>query len=208
VQRRKPVRVDMRYVITAWATEPEDEHRLLSRTLMALLRSPVLPADILPEAIREQPAPIQLVAAQADDFPNASDLWSALDNEVRPSIICVATMALDAYQPFTTPLVRTRELRVAQVAQPELQRLEGTGGATAAPDVFWTIGGIVQTDQPLEKVHLTFVERGQDLVLGTGGRFTLGPVPAGRYSLQVVVDGRPARRYEITVPAADYVLDV
>src|SRR5512137_1156548 len=33
-QRRKPVRVDLHYIITAWATEPEDEHRLLGRTLM------------------------------------------------------------------------------------------------------------------------------------------------------------------------------
>src|SRR5512146_557361 len=36
IQRRKPFRADMHYLITAWATEPEDEHRLLARAFMAL----------------------------------------------------------------------------------------------------------------------------------------------------------------------------
>src|SRR5512143_3270066 len=31
IQRRRPVRLDANYIITAWATEPEDEHRLLGR---------------------------------------------------------------------------------------------------------------------------------------------------------------------------------
>ena len=34
-KRRRPVRVDLQYIVTVWATEPEDEHRLMSRTLMA-----------------------------------------------------------------------------------------------------------------------------------------------------------------------------
>src|SRR5262245_35297622 len=37
-KRRREVRVDLRYMITAWATEAEDEHRLLTRTLLALFR--------------------------------------------------------------------------------------------------------------------------------------------------------------------------
>ena len=45
-QRRKPVRADLHYVITAWANEAEDEHRLLSRALMALFRFPHLPPEL------------------------------------------------------------------------------------------------------------------------------------------------------------------
>src|SRR5262245_3184174 len=50
-QRRKPVRMDLRYMITTWAAEPEDEHRLLTRILMALFRHPHLPAEVLPESL-------------------------------------------------------------------------------------------------------------------------------------------------------------
>src|SRR3990172_3170765 len=38
IRRLNPVRLDCHYLITAWAAEPEDEHRLLARTLMALFR--------------------------------------------------------------------------------------------------------------------------------------------------------------------------
>lgn len=36
VQRRKPIRLDLYYMITAWAADAEDEHRLLARAVMAL----------------------------------------------------------------------------------------------------------------------------------------------------------------------------
>src|SRR5436309_13183071 len=36
VQRRHPIRIDLHYMTTAWATEPDDEHRLLARAIMVL----------------------------------------------------------------------------------------------------------------------------------------------------------------------------
>ena len=40
VQRRPPHRIALHYLVTAWATAPEDEHRMLARALLALLRYP------------------------------------------------------------------------------------------------------------------------------------------------------------------------
>jgi hypothetical protein len=155
-QRRRPFRTDLHYVITAWVKEPEDEHRLLSRTLMALFRVPEIPQDLLPPALQGQPAPIPLKVAQYDTGTNLSDLWSAMDNELRPAIVCVVTVAVNPYEAVPGPLVRTRELRVGQAGKPGLERI-GEGIAANQPDTYWTIGGTVYTEHPLEKLHLSLV---------------------------------------------------
>ena len=138
-QRRQAVRLDLRYFITAWATEPEDEHRLLARTLAALFLYPTLPDDLLPEGLLGQPAPIQLLVAQEANLAAPSDLWGVMDNELRPAIVCVVTMGLNPYQPVHTPLVRTRELPRGPFRPPV-----GTGAVASGParyllDDWWPV---------------------------------------------------------------------
>jgi hypothetical protein len=206
IQRRKPVRLDLHYMITAWASEPEDEHRLLSRTLMAFFRHAHLPEDLLSESFQGQPVPIPVMAAQQEELQNPADVWSALDNEMRPAIVCVLTLALNPYHPLTTSLVRTRELRIGPSPVPLWQQLErGT-----APDLFWTIGGTLHSAKPLDMagVRLTLVEQGQAVTVQPDGRFTIGNLKAGDYTLEVAVDGGQPRRYKITVPSPDYDLEV
>ena len=207
VQRRRPFRVDLSYLITAWATEPEDEHRLLARTLMALFRVPEMPADLLSESLQDQPAPITFKVAQSDTVQNLTDFWSSIDNELRPAIVCVVTMALNPYELITGPLVRTRELRFGQVQDPALAQ---TLIKSAGVDTFWTIGGTLRSQLPLDidKVRLTLVERGLEVDVKPEGRFSIGNLEAGDYTLEcVTADGAP-RRYKIKVPAPDYELEV
>jgi hypothetical protein len=203
-QRRTPVRVDLHYMITAWANEPDDEHNLLARTLMALFRQPHLPQDLLPESLQDQPRPIPLQVAQVDEFRNPPDVWNALDNEIRPSVVLTVTLAIDPYAPLTTTLVRTREVRFGQTLKPEeLQELvEGT------EDVFWSIGGTIHTDRPLEELRLTLVERGLDVPILEEGQFAIPRLRAGDYTLDVAANGRSLKRSKITVPAPDYELEV
>ncbi len=202
VQRRTPVRMDLSYMITAWAKDPEDEHRLLARVLMSLLRYPTLPNDLLPETLRDQAVPIPLLVAQGEALESVAEVWSALDNEMRPSITLTATMAIDPYLVITTPLVRTRELRVVHKAG--LVPLPEAVG----PDVFWSVGGRLQTERPLEAISLTLVERGLEVPLQEEGRFTIGRLEAGEYTLAVRIGGREAKQYRIVVPAPDYVLEL
>jgi hypothetical protein len=206
IQRRKPVRLDLHYMITAWASEPEDEHRLLSRTLMAFFRHAHLPEDLLPESFQGQPVPIPVMAAQQEELQNPADVWSALDNEMRPAVVCVVTLAINPYHPLTTSLVRTRELRIGPSPVPLWQQLE----RQTAPDLFWTIGGTLRSDKPLDVagVRLTLVEQGQAVAVQPEGRFTIGNLKAGDYTLEVAVDGGQPRRYKITVPSPDYDLEV
>jgi hypothetical protein len=205
-KRRKPARVDLHYMITAWAAEAEDEHRLLSRTLMALFRYPHLPEELLPESFQGQPVPVPIMVAQYDELRTPTDVWNVLDNEMRPALACIVTLAIDPYLPIVTPLVRTRELRIGPSRVPLLQELDQRTG----PDLFWTIGGTLRSKQPLdlEGVCLTLVERGLEVPLQPEGRFAIGHLEAGEYTLEISGTGEPPRRYSITVPAADYDLEV
>lgn len=203
-QRRKPFRVDLHYMITAWAAEPEDEHRLLTRTLMALFRLPNLPDDLLPESLKTQPVPVPVMVAQEEEIRNPAEVWSALDNELRPTIGCMVTLALNPYQPLTTPLVRTRELRIGQSGYPEDHELT----SPASADLFWTIGGTVRSEKPLDKVQLTLVEQGLNIPLQPEGRFMVGNLKAGDYTLEISAEGQKPRQHKITVPAPDYDLTI
>lgn len=204
IQRRTPTRVDLHYMVTAWANDPEDEHNLLARTLMVLFREPHLPKDLLPESLQDQPVPIALQVAQEGTLTNPADVWSAMDNEFRPAIVLTVTLTVDPYQPLVTPVVRSRDLRFGQSRQPAQERLI----EEAEPEVFWTIGGSIQTDKPLQELSLTLVERGQAVPLQEEGRFAIGRLKAGDYTLEITIKGGKPKRHKISVPAPDYDLKV
>ncbi len=207
VQRRRPFRADLHYLLTTWATEPEDEHRLMARALMALFRVPEIPVELLPESLHDQPAPITLKVAQYDDTQNLTDLWSALDNELRPALTCMVTVALNPYQAVTGPLVRTREIRFGQIAEPaSAQRLLQSAGA----DAYWTIGGTLRSPQPIDpaQARLVLVERNVEIEIKPEGRFSIGNLEAGDYTLEFTAEGGAPRRYPIKVPAPDYEFNV
>lgn len=226
IQRRQPIRLDVHYMTTAWAADPGDEHRLLTRALLMFLRLPSLPDNLLPESLQNQPRPIPIEVAQPDALRNAPDIWSVLDNEMRPAIAFTVTLSLDPYLPVTEPLVRTRELRVGQTVVPTWPSLwTAMEGRTieeepselllpqllderAGRDEFWTIGGNLRSDRPFEDLGLTLVERGLYVPILSGGRFTIGNLRAGQYTLEVSVKGQEPRRYQIAVPAPDYDLEV
>ncbi|MCL6429564.1 MAG: DUF4255 domain-containing protein [Anaerolineae bacterium] len=204
-RRRTPVRMDLHYMITAWAAEPEDEHRLLTRTLMALFRNAILPDDLLSESLRDQPVPIPIRVADPEFLRNPADLWNVLDNELRPAISCVVTLALNPYQELVGPLVRTRELRFGQaVGLPLRESLAEPAKAQA----LWAVGGRVQGAGPFEGMSLTLVERGLRVPVQPDGRFTIGNLEAGAYTLELFVEGRKPRQQRITVPSTSYDIEV
>jgi hypothetical protein len=86
---------------------------------------------------------------------------------------------------------------------PALQQLD----AGLEPDRFWTIGGTLRGLGD-RSPRLTLVEKGLEVSLQPEGRFVIGRLQAGQYTLEVIVDSQPARRYPITVPAPDYDLEL
>lgn len=59
-------RAELRYVITAWTSDPSDERALLGATFVALLAHSDVPADYVATALRELPNPTINVARTGD----------------------------------------------------------------------------------------------------------------------------------------------
>jgi hypothetical protein len=202
-QKHKAHRVDLHYALTVWAKEPEDEHRLLAATLLALFRHATLVED-LPESLQDQPAPIALKVAQYDELEKPSDLWNVMDNQQRPVINLVVTLALHPFKPLVGPIVRSRELVIGQALEPAATgRLKAEAGARRT----WTVGGQVRSHAergPLDHLRVVLLPAGQEATLQADGRFVLSCLDAGDYTLEISAAGRAPVRHLITVPAPDY----
>ena len=205
--KRTPFRVDCFYMLTAWASEPDDEHRLLSRCLMALFRHPIIPPDRLTGSLKNQPFDIQARLASHDKLTNPAEVWSALDNEMRPSISYLVTLALDPWSEVTVPLVRTRILRAGQTLAPEkLAQLSADGALPASISIGGTIwdkfpGGTRQKGIPVALKgtgHLTTTD--------DQGRYLLNNLPGGDYTLVAWPDeGKPVeKKVKVPTDQGDY----
>ncbi|MER6069594.1 DUF4255 domain-containing protein [Streptomyces sp. NPDC001817] len=88
VARRTPPRwFELTYLVTAWASRPQDEHRLLSQVLATLVAVDALPERLLTGSLAELGLTVSLEAAGAGpDGPSASDVWSALGGELKASL--------------------------------------------------------------------------------------------------------------------------
>ena len=224
-RRRLPVRLNLHYMVTAWAKQPLDEHRLLTQTLLALFRYPNLPPpkdgqpeeeqnfwqkmkDQWPQILRDQPGPISLSIAQNDGPHKPPDLWSALDNELRPAVDCLITLALNPYQEFTGLLVHSRDLQVGQADAPASgQQLDRAAGQ----DRFWMVAGRVHSDQPPESLKLTLLERGLDVPIRKHAgqcQYVIGNLESGDYTLEVLAEGRKPSQHTIHVPSEAYDIEL
>jgi hypothetical protein len=199
-RKRAPYRVDCYYLITAWAAEPEDEHRLLSRTLMALFRFPVLPEERLVGMMQGQPFEIQTQLAKADRLTNPAEIWSALDNEVRPTIPYIVTVALDPWAEVTEPLVSTLLLRTG-IAPASPRRLPFIPAAQAV-----TLGGTVRDAEgnPQPGIQVALKGTGHLATTDEAGRFLLSLVAPGNYTLLAwPPEGKPRQQEIEVLPGAE-----
>jgi hypothetical protein len=113
-ESRAPVRVDFCYMITAWTTDVADEHQLLGRLLMGLLRFPVVPADVLKGTLISQPLPMRAWLAQPERTPNPCDFWGNVEHRMKASLNFVLTVAL---QPFADGDVELATSTIVKVTQ-------------------------------------------------------------------------------------------
>ncbi|MCS0600117.1 DUF4255 domain-containing protein [Streptomyces sp. LP11] len=88
VARRSPARwFELTYLVTAWASRPQDEHRLLSQVLSCLVSTDTLGPDLLTGSLARLGLIVGLDAGGTGlDAPAASDVWSALGGELKPSL--------------------------------------------------------------------------------------------------------------------------
>jgi hypothetical protein len=117
-------RMDVTYLITAWARKVEDEHQLLWRALGALKHYPLLEPEQCEGMLRYQEHNIPLMVADMSNFQtNLVDLWSVLENQMRLGFVLIATIELDTRLGFDVPLVLEATIRVDQVEEPQRREL-------------------------------------------------------------------------------------
>jgi hypothetical protein len=207
--KRTPYRLDCYYMLTTWANDPETEHRLMSRCLLALFRHPILPAVHLVGSLKNQPFEIQAQLASHDRLTNPAEVWASLDNEMRPSVSYIVTLALDPWKEKEVPVIHTLTLRPGQTTAPQVKEelipeargneMNLIGGTVRAKD-----GG----NSPVAGVNVAVKGTGLFSTTNTHGQFTLGSLPVGEHILVAwPEEDRPVER-KITVPAREGNYDI
>lgn len=109
---RPPVRVECNYLVTAWSNEVEDEHRLLTAAARVFFRHQTLPAYVIAGSLPED-YEIRMMVAQPGAVKDIIDIWSVLDNDLRPSVRVTVTVPLELDVVKESPLVTERRVDLA-----------------------------------------------------------------------------------------------
>jgi hypothetical protein len=101
--RHMPPRyLKLSYLFTAWTQRPEDEHRLLSSLVGALMRYEAMPRELLTGSIAELGLPVPVTVALPPPEDRAfADVWTALGGELKPSLDVVVSAPIEAGRIFT-----------------------------------------------------------------------------------------------------------
>lgn len=194
-RRRPPLRLDLTYLITAWTRAVEDEHRLLWHALRTLMRFTTLPGHLLQGELRGHALPVHTRLAQEGVLKSPGEFWTALENQLKPSLSYVATLAVDHASIPAGPPVFTFATR--------LRSLEIEGGGASGT----RLGGVVHdpSGAALAGVVVQVEGHGAPATTGPDGRFTLRVPGPGPYIL-VARSGETMTRQAVSVPAPEYSL--
>lgn len=143
VARRTPPRwFELTYLVTAWASRPQDEHRLLSQVLACLVATDTLPARLLTGTLADLGLTVGLdTAGTGLDAPAASDVWSALGGELKASLgvrvrAPLAGVSTAVAPPVTEGLVVRSAARSEDGEAAPGRRLRYTETSDPGPDGF------------------------------------------------------------------------
>lgn len=101
---RRPVlpRIELRYLVTAWATAGRDEHQLLGSLVAVLARPQEIDADLLAPGIRHlRPLPSVVLAVR--DPGDRADFWNALGGRYHPGLDLVVKATVDPGMVWEVP---------------------------------------------------------------------------------------------------------
>lgn len=180
--RMPALRVDCRYLVTAWSAETggakvAQEHRLLGLALIWFSRFPLLEEPFLAGLLKTppQPYPVPMAVAQSAEGQSMGHFWSALGIPPRPAFSVALTIAL---QPFDA---------VEELAA--LQHIHLATGSLVDP----RLGGRVLDHAltALSGVAVTTVETGDSTTTDTHGTFALSGLAYGTWTLRVQAAGHP-----------------
>jgi hypothetical protein len=184
------LRVDLRYLVTVWTQQIDDEHNLLFHLYRVFRRFADLPADILQGAMTRQSRPIPL-NVERGEMSSITDLWRALDNTVRPALLLKATLAVDLNDVRELPAVRSSGLRIGPM-----------GGAREAR---FDVGGRVRSEQgePLGGASVRAGSRVVPVTTDEEGRYRLASLPHAPVEILASAQGFREQSRTVALPG-DY----
>ena len=193
VHRMPPRRFDLRFMVSAITNEIDDEHLLLWRALVTLMKYPTIPTELLPDVVRGYELPVATKVTKPNDSPRPLDIWSALEAPPRPALLYVMTVPVDLEVMLEAPLVLTRTARYTR-----------NGGGPADQGVH--IGGVVRDRQgrPLVGARVAAAGRSFEATTSAEGEFVLPDVGSGPVTLRVSPDGGPEKQVTFEVPSDQY----
>jgi len=147
-RRLPPRRYRLSYLVTAWTSRPEDEHRLLSSLLACFVRHEYMPPEVLAGSLEGEETPVLItVALPPTEDRSIADTWSAMGGELKPSldVVVTAPMNIDRLLAAGPPVLEQPRLRVlaaepsAEASGKRRRPAAGTGvtrlpAATSNPD--------------------------------------------------------------------------
>jgi hypothetical protein len=199
VRQMPPRRVELSYLLSAWTTETDDEHRILARVLASMYRQTNISPENFKGDLKGVNLPVVTHIPAPADASRPSEVWSGVSNDLHASLTWVWTVPLDVFRPSTGPLVRTAEIGVRPIAEP-------------ADLVFLQVGGLVhRKGYPLAGVpgvKVTVLGTAFEAVSDADGRFHFMNLPAGTYKWRVEAPGSKAREHSVAVPSPNYDVEV
>ncbi|HEX6053275.1 MAG TPA: Pvc16 family protein [Gemmatimonadaceae bacterium] len=194
IHRMPPRRFDLRFMVSAITTVIEDEHLLLWRALVTLMKHPTLPAELVPEPARVYDVPVVTKVTKPNDSPRVLDVWGALEAPPRPALLYTVTLPVDLEVALQAPLVLTRTTRY--------RRAHGAEAAEAGV----AVGGVVRdaAGRPLTGARVIVDGRAFETTTGSEGEFVLPDVNGGPVTLRVAREGRPEKRVTFDIPSDRY----
>ncbi len=196
---RNPVRIDLRYLLSAWTKDPEDEHLLLSDTLMTLLRNPTIPDQYCSENLKNQLFPIILDTAvyQPEHGPTekVTDVWGVIGNDIHAGFIVTVTITVDPYKPAVIPVVSSFEKKIGIVDQDA--RPVGVMKISRVEQAF----RIVTEKYEPSTLQAVLCERNQNLEVNDNYSFLLPPLEPGQYHVDIKFRGKVLKHQTVDIPA-------
>jgi hypothetical protein len=207
--KRNPVRMDLRYLMSAWVKDPEDEHLLLASAINGLLRNPFLPEKFLTKNLKNQPAPMPLEVAtfppEAGPIDKFSEIWGVLDNEMRPGILLTVTVSFDPYKPMEFKQVKTREISFFQDNADTKPDLETRNVSKK----YRTVAGTIKSEKySPSSLSLILVETQKPVEISDEGKYALQKIADGEYHLDILFNQKVLKRHKLVVPANNYDIQI
>ena len=195
--RMPPRRFDFRYMVSALSTVVEDEHLLLWRTLVTLMKYQKFPSEVLPDSLRGLEPPLVTKVNKPDDSPRALDIWGALETPPRPALIYVVTTPVDLDIAIQAPLVLTRTARYTRMLSDE-REFDGRA----------LIGGVVRDRHGARLAGATVSVEGRaapDVTTNSDGEFRLASLSVGALTLRVAhASAKTPKLVKIQIPSDSY----